>query len=94
MATDNGPPTNEIFPGLAFTAFLAGFPRCKITSEYEKLPADLNDGDGVFFDDSAEMPQREASQIGGRWNIHKHFWFLCGCVNRLAKHVLIPPLSI
>jgi hypothetical protein len=95
MATDNGPPKNDkCFPGLAFTALLTGFPSCKIASEDEEFPADLNDRYGVFFDDSAEVPQREARQIGGRWNIHKHFWFLYCCVNRLAKHVLIPPLSL
>ena len=85
----------ENFPlPLVLSALLAGFPGCEIATEYEEFSTDLNDRDGVFFYDSAEVPQREASQIGGRWNIHKHFGFLCCCVNRLAKHVLIPPLSV
>ena len=83
--------TNQLV--LVFSALLAGFPRRKITTQDEELPADLNDRNGVFFYDSAEMPQRESRHFGGSWNIHKHFGFLCGLVNRLAKHVLIPPLS-
>src|SRR2546427_12893444 len=52
---------------------LAGFPAVEIPAKDEKLAADLNDRNVIFFNDSAEMPNRESSEFGGCRNVQKHF---------------------
>ena len=52
---------------------LAGLPTRKVATENEEFPANLNDRNAVFFNDSAEMPDRKPCEFGGSRNIQKHF---------------------
>ena len=53
--------------------FLTRLPARKIPSKNEEFPANLNDRNAVFFNDSAEMPDRKPCEFGGSRNIQKHF---------------------
>ena len=52
---------------------LAGIPVVEIPAKDKKLAADLNDRNVIFFNDSAEMPNRESSEFGGCRDVQKHF---------------------
>jgi hypothetical protein len=64
---------NQLYgsPSRNFRPFLC-LPALEIGTQNEKFPADLNDPNLLFLNDSAEMPYREASQTGGVGNIKKH----------------------
>src|SRR5262245_17407256 len=51
---------------------LARFPTLKITAQNEEFAANLYYWNAVFFNNSAEMPNRKAGQFGGGWNIEEH----------------------
>ncbi len=62
------------------SCLLAGFPAGKIASKDKEFPANLNDWNAVFFNDSAEMPDRKPCEFGGGGNVQKHLrssWIGC-----------------
>src|SRR5881296_1761514 len=62
------------------SCLLAGFPSGKVASKNKEFPANLNDWNTVFFNDSAEMPDRKPCEFGGGGNVHKHLrssWVGC-----------------
>src|SRR5207247_10915554 len=72
---------------------LAGFPDVKITAKNKKLAADLNDRNAIFFNDSAEMPNRETGEFVGRSTVEKDYgWGLRGkCCFPLHRCALALP---
>jgi hypothetical protein len=48
---------------------LAGFPALEITAQNEEFTANLHDWNAIFFNDSAEVPNRKACEFGGGWDI-------------------------
>jgi hypothetical protein len=62
------------------SCLLAGFPTGKIASKDKEFPANLNDWNAIFFNDSAEMPDRKPCEFGGGGNVQKHLrssWIGC-----------------
>ena len=62
------------------SCLLAGFPSGKVASKNKEFPANLNDWNTVFFNDSAEMPDRKPCEFGGGGNVQKHLrssWIGC-----------------
>ena len=62
------------------SCLLAGFPAGKIASKDKEFPANLNDWNAIFFNDSAEMPDRKPCEFGGGGNVQKHLrssWVGC-----------------
>jgi hypothetical protein len=58
-------------PSRNFRSFLS-LPAFEIGTQNEKLPANLDNANLFFLNDSAEMPYGKACQTGGVGNIEKH----------------------
>src|SRR2546429_2937463 len=68
------------------SCLLAGFPAGKIASKDKEFPANLNDWNAIFFNDSAEMPDRKACQFGGRRDIQEHLGAGVGWCCGFSQH--------
>src|SRR5213079_3726265 len=65
---------------------LARLPARKIASQDEEFSANLNDWNAIFFNDSAEMPDRKACQFGGRRDIQEHLGAGVGWCCGFSQH--------
>src|SRR5436309_15861929 len=70
---------------------LARLPTREIPPQDEEFPPNLNDRNAIFFNNPAEMPDGEACQLGGRWNVQKHLVSSRGRGCGLCQHRLNPP---
>src|SRR5881296_350940 len=80
------------------SCLLAGFPAGKIASKDKEFPANLNDWNAIFFNDSAEMPDRKPCEFGGGGNVQKHLrssWVGCRSLSQYhsvsSLIILFPP---
>jgi len=67
---------------------LSGLPALKISAKDKEFPADLDYPDALFLNDSAEMPHREACQLGCVRNVQKRP-FYCTSIGRFHIFLLL-----